>query len=107
MGSSTGRFDVGTERPLASAIRGRADELNLIAALVTAAAQGRGGAWVIESPPGVGKSRFLTKVMVLAAMQERSPVRMDLLVEDGEQMTTGGKKWPTWLSNGLPLTVCS
>jgi DNA-binding CsgD family transcriptional regulator len=47
-------------------IRGRAGELKVIGALVTALVQGRGGVLVIEGPPGIGKSRLLTEVMVLA-----------------------------------------
>ena len=47
-------------------IRGRAGELKVIGALVTALAQGRGGVLVIEGPPGIGKSRLLTEVMALA-----------------------------------------
>jgi DNA-binding CsgD family transcriptional regulator len=47
-------------------IRGRAGELKVIGALVTAVAQGRGGVLVIEGPPGIGKSRLLTEVMALA-----------------------------------------
>jgi AAA ATPase domain len=66
VGSSTGRFDVGTERLVASPIRGRTDELKVIGASVTAVAQGRGGVLVIEGPPGIGKSRLLTEVMALA-----------------------------------------
>ncbi|AGB24626.1 transcriptional regulator, luxR family [Mycobacterium sp. JS623] len=66
MRPSTGRFDVGAQRPAAPPIRGRADELKVIGALVTALAQGRGGVLVIEGPPGIGKSRLLTEVMALA-----------------------------------------
>jgi DNA-binding CsgD family transcriptional regulator len=47
-------------------IRGRAGELKVIGALVSAVAQGRGGVLVIEGPPGIGKSRFLTEVLTLA-----------------------------------------
>ena len=47
-------------------IRGRAGELKVIGALVTALVQGRGGVLVIEGPPGIGKSRLLTEVMALA-----------------------------------------
>jgi DNA-binding CsgD family transcriptional regulator len=39
--------------------------LQVIGALVAALAQGRGGALVIEGPPGIGKSRLLTEVMAL------------------------------------------
>ncbi|MUL75510.1 LuxR family transcriptional regulator [Mycolicibacterium sp. CBMA 226] len=66
MGSSTGRFDIRTERLVASPIRGRAEELKVIGESVTAVAQGRGGVLVIEGPPGIGKSRLLTEVMALA-----------------------------------------
>ncbi|MCV6966451.1 LuxR family transcriptional regulator [Mycobacterium intermedium] len=47
-------------------IRGRADELKVIGALLTAVTQGRGGVLVIEGPPGIGKSRLLTEVLALA-----------------------------------------
>ena len=47
-------------------IRGRADELKVIGALVSAVTQGRGGVLVIEGPPGIGKSRLLTEVLALA-----------------------------------------
>jgi DNA-binding CsgD family transcriptional regulator len=47
-------------------IRGRADELTVIGALVSAVAKGRGGVLVIEGPPGIGKSRLLTEVVALA-----------------------------------------
>jgi hypothetical protein len=66
VGSSTGRFDVGTERLVISPTRGRTDELKLIGASVTTLAQGRGGVVVIEGPPDIGKSRLLTEMMVLA-----------------------------------------
>src|SRR5262249_4140423 len=66
MGPSTGLFDVGGRRLVTPPIRGRADELKLIGALVTAVAQGRGCVLVIEGPPGIGKSRLLTEVLALA-----------------------------------------
>jgi len=66
VGPSTGVFDVGDQRLVTPPIRGRADELKLIGALVAAVAQGRGGVLVIEGPPGIGKSRLLTEVMALA-----------------------------------------
>ncbi|WP_156673111.1 AAA family ATPase, partial [Mycobacterium sp. E3251] len=72
MGPSTGLFDVGGQRLVTPPIRGRADELKLIGAMVTAVAQGRGGALVIEGPPGIGKSRLLTEVLALA---DKSGVR--------------------------------
>src|SRR6202012_5871511 len=53
-------------------IRGRADELQVISALIAAVAQGRGGVLLIEGPPGIGKSRLLTEVLALA---EKAGVR--------------------------------
>jgi DNA-binding CsgD family transcriptional regulator len=53
-------------------IRGRASELKVIGALISAVAEGRGGVLVIEGPPGIGKSRLLTDVLALA---ERAGVR--------------------------------
>ncbi|MBV8291040.1 MAG: ATP-binding protein, partial [Mycobacterium sp.] len=72
MGSSTGLSDVGGQRLVTPPIRGRADELKVIGALVTAVARGRGGVLVIEGPPGIGKSRLLTEVSALA---DKSGVR--------------------------------
>ena len=66
MGPSTGLFDVGGQRLATPPIRGRADELKVIGASVTALVGGRGGVLVIEGPPGIGKSRLLTEVMALA-----------------------------------------
>ncbi len=65
MGPSTGLFDVGGQL-VTPPIRGRAAELKVIGALVTALVQGHGGVLVIEGPPGIGKSRLLTEVMALA-----------------------------------------
>src|SRR5258707_11415647 len=67
-----GRFDVGGQRLATPPIRGRAGELKVIGALVTALGQGRGGVLVIEGAPGIGKSRLLTEVMALA---DKSGVR--------------------------------
>jgi DNA-binding NarL/FixJ family response regulator len=72
VGPSTGLFDVGGQRLATPPIRGRAGELKVIGALVTALGQGRGGVLVIEGPPGIGKSRLLTEVMALA---DKSGVR--------------------------------
>ena len=72
MGPSTGRFDVGGQRLVIPPIRGRAGELKVIGALLTALMQGRGGVLVIEGPPGIGKSRLLTEVLSLA---DKSGVR--------------------------------
>ncbi len=66
MGPSTPRFEVGAQRLVTPPIRGRAGELKVIGALVTALVGGHGGVLVIEGPPGIGKSRLLTEVMALA-----------------------------------------
>jgi DNA-binding CsgD family transcriptional regulator len=66
VGPSTGLFDLGGQRLATPPIRGRAGELKVIGALVTAVSQGRGGVLVIEGPPGIGKSRLLTEVVALA-----------------------------------------
>jgi DNA-binding CsgD family transcriptional regulator len=66
MGPSTGLFDGGGQRLATPPIRGRAGELKVIGALVTALVRRRGGVLVIEGPPGIGKSRLLTEVMALA-----------------------------------------
>src|ERR1700747_767385 len=66
MRSPHGLFDVGGQQLATPPIRGRAGELKVIGALVTAVAQGRGGVLIIEGPPGIGKSRLLTEVMALA-----------------------------------------
>jgi len=66
VGPSNGRFDVSAQPLVTPPIRGRAGELKVIGALVTALVQGRGGVLVIEGPPGIGKSRLLTEVMALA-----------------------------------------
>src|SRR5246127_1811770 len=72
MRSPHGLFDVGGQQLATPPIRGRAGELKVIGALVTALAQGRGGVLVIDGPPGIGKSRLLTEVMSVA---DKSGVR--------------------------------
>ena len=72
MRPSSGRFDAGGQRLATPPIRGRAGELKVIGACVTALVQRHGGVLVIEGPPGIGKSRLLTEVMALA---DKSGVR--------------------------------
>jgi DNA-binding CsgD family transcriptional regulator len=69
---STGLHDLGGQRLATAPIRGRAGELKVIGALVTALLHGRGGVLVIEGPPGIGKSRLLTELLALA---DKSGVR--------------------------------
>ena len=52
MGPSTRLFDVGGQRLVTPPIRGRAGELKVIGALVTALAHGHGGVLVIRGPAG-------------------------------------------------------
>src|ERR1700761_1519440 len=66
MRPAPGQFDVSGQRLATPPIRGRAAELKVIGASVTALSQGRGGLLVIEGPPGIGKSRLLTELMALA-----------------------------------------
>jgi DNA-binding CsgD family transcriptional regulator len=65
VGPSPGRCGVDGQRLATPPIRGRAGELEVIGAQVTALVQGRGGVLVIEGPPGIGKSRLLTEVMAI------------------------------------------
>src|ERR1700742_59333 len=60
------RFEVGGQRLATPPIRGRAGELTVVGAVMTALVQRRGGVLIIEGPPGIGKSRLLTEVMALA-----------------------------------------
>ena len=71
MGPSTGLFNLGGQLATPP-IRGRAGELKVIGALLTALAQGRGGVLVIEGPPGIGKSRLLSEVV---AQTDKSGVK--------------------------------
>src|SRR6201991_418681 len=60
------RFEVGGKRLATPPIRGRAGELTVVGAVMTALVQRSGGVLVIEGPAGIGKSRLLTEVMALA-----------------------------------------
>lgn len=60
---SANTFDAGRSAPT---IRGRTGELDVMGALVSAVAQGRGGVLVIEGPPGIGKSRLMAEAMNIA-----------------------------------------
>jgi DNA-binding CsgD family transcriptional regulator len=51
---------------MTSPIRGRAAELTTVRTLLQRLARGRGGVLIIEGPPGIGKTRLLHEVMVLA-----------------------------------------
>ena len=62
----SGPLNVGGQRLVAPPIRGRAGELKVIGELVGALMRGHRGVLVIQGPPGIGKSRLLTEVMVLA-----------------------------------------
>ena len=92
MGPSTPRFDVGAQRLATPPIRGRAGELKVIGALVTALVQGRGGVLVIEGPPGIGKSRLLTELMALA---DKGGVRTCLLYTSPSPRDISGSRMPS------------
>lgn len=62
----TGLSEIGGQRLVTPPIRGRAGELEVIGALMTAVVQRRGGVLLLEGPPGIGKSRLLTEVLALA-----------------------------------------
>src|SRR4051812_46704703 len=51
---------------LSRPIRGRASELEVIGSQLAALASGRGGVLVVEGPAGIGKSRLMTEVKILA-----------------------------------------
>ena len=70
--ATTGAERRRSERMCLPPIRGRADELQVIGALIAAVAHDRGGVLVIEGPPGIGKSRLLSEASSLA---EKSGVR--------------------------------
>jgi ATP/maltotriose-dependent transcriptional regulator MalT len=63
---NTGPLGVDSQRSAPPPVRGRAAELAVIDREVAAVANGRGGVLVLEGPPGIGKSRLLAEVEVLA-----------------------------------------
>jgi DNA-binding CsgD family transcriptional regulator len=62
----SGPLSIGGQRLVAPPIRGRSGELKVIGGVVAGLMRGHRGVLVIEGPPGIGKSRLLTEVMVLA-----------------------------------------
>ena len=64
--TSAATFELAHQRLATPPIRGRAEELKEVDALVTSLAHGHGGVLVIEGPAGIGKSRLLTEVLALA-----------------------------------------
>jgi hypothetical protein len=59
MRPSTGLSDTDGQGLATAPIRGRAAELEVIGALISAVALGRGGVLVIEGPTSIGRSRML------------------------------------------------
>jgi hypothetical protein len=88
VGPSTGLSDVGGQRLVTKPIRGRADELKVIGALVAAVAQGRGGVLVIEGPQSrcgglLAEICFVPLVHTTLAYLVEFLVKRSLLIFDG------------------------
>src|SRR5437763_1592281 len=88
MGPSTGLFDVGGQRLVTPPIRGRADELKLIGALVTARPD-VAGLWVLTARTGAGGPAVQETLSVLQRanatflrLRAMTPVAVAEMVQD-------------------------
>ena len=79
---------------------GREMELNVLSGALDKAFKGQGGAWLIGGESGVGKSRLLDEVRVLAMVQ-------GILVLRGQGIAEGGLSYQLWrdIARRLPLYV--
>jgi len=74
---------------VASQLVGRDTELSELSNAFHASGQGRGSAWLIGGESGVGKSRLLDEIRVLALVQGADVVR-------GQAISEGGSPYQLW-----------
>jgi predicted ATPase len=79
---------------------GREQEISTLSHALDSAFRGEGGAWLIGGESGVGKSRLLDEVRILAMVQ-------GILVLRGQGVSDGGFSYQLWreIARRLPLYV--